>query len=1148
MLVCLWSLLSFSACSHEDRYEVDRLNYFSYTCRYRNLDSTEAYAQRAYEKAEAYADGKAEALNNMAFVRIALMDYGRAKELLDTLTALTDNQIELLIADVQQMRICQRTSANREFYDYRESARARLRRIAEERDVLPARAARRMLYAETEFAIVCSAYYYYVGQEQRSIDALQTIAPDGEIQKDTAQYLNYLYNVGAGGIITESSKALTIEKEFEHLVECLVMSRRYHYPYFEANSLEAIAEHIMEPEDLGLLLKANPSAFKYINPNGIDDDSLAINIAEEALRVFRNYGDVYQIAGAYRTLASCFMVCGDYNSALEALGQALSDSRIEQAPDLVASIREQLCVAYSAIDDKPSSDYNRNIYLDLQERTRQDRYLEAHADMFDKVSYQLNAMIATVIAAIVLLLLMLWLFYHLNRKRHKDNSLDYFLASLREWRETFAAQSAEMLDQIDDMSEKYALNIAHIRDAERRSLENRAKVALVNSVTPFIDRMIHELNLLESRGETAEVRSGRYAYISELADKISEYNDVLTQWIQMRRGQIDLHIESFPLQPIFDIVAKGGAGFRMNGVELRVHATDVFVKADRVLTLFMINTLADNARKFTPRDGTVTISAEQSDGYVEVSVEDTGCGMSKEELARIFDHKIYDGHGFGLMNCRGIIEKYRKLSSIFEVCTLSAESTKGRGSRFFFRLPRGVARSIILAVAFFNVLMANGNSRTLSNLSRAKSFADSAYFSNINGTYEQTLQYADSCRKYLNRHYLSSHPEGRLLLVRESDTPGTPPEICWFHDNVPTNYNIIIDIRNESAVAALALHRWQLYYYNNKVYTQLFKEMSADNTLADYCRMMQQSQINKTIAMILLILVLIAIPPAYYFLYYRHRLYYRFCVDRIGTINAILLSEVPPSEKLREIEPLTHEQYPGSLQNVVDSIVQALRDADTTLQKQLVDMEIARDECRRTEFEYNNLYVSNSVLDNCLSTLKHETMYYPSRIRQLAGGTDGSLHAMSELAAYYRDIYSILSRQAMRQTEYAHLRVKPITAADFAGNADLELYVAADRNMLEYLFDILRRQGGGKRLDVEVTRKDSHYAVFRVIMPELRLTDRQAQSLFTPSADNIPYLLCRQIVRDHSEATNRRGCGIQAIVRNGVTVIEITLPIHENRN
>ena len=57
---------------------------------------------------------------------------------------------------------------------------------------------------------------------------------------------------------------------------------------------------------------------------------------------------------------------------------------INQAPDLIASIREQLSVVYAAVNDKQGSDFNRNIYLDLQEQTRQDRYLESRAGILWK--------------------------------------------------------------------------------------------------------------------------------------------------------------------------------------------------------------------------------------------------------------------------------------------------------------------------------------------------------------------------------------------------------------------------------------------------------------------------------------------------------------------------------------------------------------------------------------------------------------------------------------------------------------------------------------------------------------------------------------------------------------------------------------------
>lgn len=90
-------------------------------------------------------------------------------------------------------------------------------------------------------------------------------------------------------------------------------------------------------------------------------------------------------------------------------------------------------------------------------------------------------------------------------------------------------------------------------------------------------------------------------------------------------------------------------------------------------------------------------------------------------------------------------------------------------------------------------------------LQTAASYADSAYFSNINGTYERTLAMADSSRSYLNRYYLTLNPDGKYLMVAHP-MKGTAAEIHWLHDSLPTNYEVILDIRNESAVAALALH------------------------------------------------------------------------------------------------------------------------------------------------------------------------------------------------------------------------------------------------------------------------------------------------------------------------------------------------------
>ena len=242
------------------------------------------------------------------------------------------------------MRLCQRRSNNRAFHEYRELADLAMRRINEEREQLSPAEARLLLYAETEYAIVNSTYYYYVGLERQSIDALLAINPS-EIQKDTAQFLNYLYNIGAGGILTEGTQQTINQQEFDHLMRCFLMARDGGYPYFAANALEALSEHLMDADTRRQLITDNLPALTFINPENVEEDMLAGWLAETSLDIFRVYGDVYQIAGAYRTLASCYRQIGDYESALFNLEQALSDSIINQAPDLVASIREQLSVA-----------------------------------------------------------------------------------------------------------------------------------------------------------------------------------------------------------------------------------------------------------------------------------------------------------------------------------------------------------------------------------------------------------------------------------------------------------------------------------------------------------------------------------------------------------------------------------------------------------------------------------------------------------------------------------------------------------------------------------------------------------------------------------------------------------------------------------
>ena len=1136
------ALLSVACSDTGNRAEVDRLNEVSYSYHYRNLDSTRAYAKRALELSQNYDDGRAEALNNLAFVEIARMNYARAFTILTSIPEQTDNQIEQLVSDVQLMRLCQRRSENKNFYHYLQHAQDCLKRIHEDEGLLDERQRARLIYARSEFAIVYSAYLYYLGQLRQSTEALMSIDAGGDVVRDTAQLLAYYYNVGSGGILSGTTHERVVQAEFDNLMRCYLLSRQYHYRYWEANSLQAISEHLQNDDDRRRLTADNLQEIDFVNVDQMPDSLLSGNLAQRALTLFVAYGDVYQISGAWRTLSTSYRNIGDYNSAYACLTNALEkDTAINAAPDLVASIREQMSIVCSAMGDKQRSDYNRNIYLDLQERTRQDRQLEARAEQLSFSLRQLDFMIVAVIVLIAIIIGLLSYFGYLRHKQRRMVSTDKLLAPLDEWKQKCEAKYEEKQEEIEETEDEASMKKSQKEHYGEISVEQRTKIMIASSVVPLINRLTREFDIVSEENCTPESRDEHLAYAGQLVDSIAECNQQLTKWICLKQGGLQLNIKSFMVKDVFDVIRRNATDYLRHGITLHVDDNDAVVKADPVLTLFMVNTIAENARRYTPEGGEVKVTAEEADDYVEISIADNGSGMSKEQLDGLFTRKIIKdstndktegGHGFGLINCKGIIDKYRKTSSIFSVCSISAESEVGQGSRFFFRLPKGVKRMLTVAVLLVcQCVMTLASTERFNNIAdmetRARAYADSAYNCNIKGQYKRTVVFADSCIRLLNRIYPERIPNAsrrKRLMTLNGDYPAVAAELQWFRDSVKANYGTILDLRNETAVAALALRDWNLYSYNNAVYIQLFRECSADNTIASYVKTMQQAESNRSVAMIMLIVMFVSIFPAYYLLYYRHRMYYRLCVDKIAEINRVLTDEtIPSEEKLKRIDTLWPEDSPGKnakrtadrrpkeLHNVVKAIRNSVEE-DLNREREMHEQEeLAKDALRRQTMECDRLYVSNSVVDNCLSSLKHETMYYPSRIRQVLDSgelTPEVLVSLRELANYYRMLYTALINQAVH-TRYRICSMDEILT------------------MMNYLFAILKRKNGGVPPLRSTTPYGNSYVQLTATLD--RCTERvNSHKLFTPYTDDFDYLVCCQIMRDIGDFTGMRASGIQA--------------------
>ena len=1405
---------------------IDSLNGKAYAYRYRSLDSSYKYANEAYRQVNFYKSGKAEASNNLGFCAFMAMDFDRAEALHKEVYKLTKNELELLIADIGLMKICQRTAMNKEFYDYRNSALKRMKRIREESDLFADRhEALRLDYAFTEFFIVSSIYYYYLQQRQEAITSLNRI-PEDEALTDTNQLLYYHYIKGSASLVEATKPEDRKMREFDQLYITWRTAVQTNHPYFEGNGLQGLANLMVSPNNFELFRTRRGYALDQF---GFPVDSLLpLRMAQRALEKFREYNDLYQIAGAYVSIGKYMNEHGRYTEALDTLAKALDcvnqhhmlyyhhaadtldklhvfvegdttytgvpwimQEDVRTVPEWISRIREQLSVSYAGLGMKYASDYNRNIYLDILNYTRQDKELESRYLSLEADSRQMTLVLSLVIVGLVLVVILWWFFNKRSKIRnqvdverlqriltlcrditssipmnvpliqqgidqlfgkgrlqleipeegkaalvplHRLNRDEKALVHVLEPYIVWAADNEQMVEALSDermqLEKQRYVYEQHIAGNKRQNLIKKACLAIVNGINPYIDRILNEVHKLTERGyiDNAKIKKEKYQYIDELVTTINEYNDILALWIKMKQGTLSLNIETFSLNELFELLGKGRRAFEMKNQKLEIEPTTVMVKADRALTLFMINTLAENARKYTPEGGTIKVYARiTEDAYVEISVEDNGRGISEEDVAHIIGEKVYDsrvigmknaadpevlkenkGSGFGLMNCKGIIEKYKKTNDLFRGCVFDVESELGKGSRFYFRLPSGVRKAmgvlllcLLLPLGMVSCLhdpippmLQDGDSIVVVTdsayedlLDVASDYANAAYFANVDENYELALQYIDSAMLFLNEHYEKyarpDRPHRYMKLVGE----GTPAEISWWNELFDSDYHVILDIRNEASVAFLALKQLDAYSYNNSAFTDLYKLQGEDQTLEAYCRQLERSNTNKTVGIILCFVLLIVSLVGYYFLYMRKRLQNRLNLEQVLEINqkVFAASLVRPQEQenaealqreesmLKEIPQRIVDEAFGSVNELLtidrmgiavynetthrleyasrpgqempemveqcfssgkylsEQHLQAIPlmveaggehqcvgvlylerregteqetdrllfelvaryvaivvfNAVVKLATKYRDIESAHEETRRASWEDSMLHVQNMVLDNCLSTIKHETIYYPNKIKQIVGRLNTqklseteereAVETMTELIEYYKGIFTILSSCASRQLEEVTFRrtVIPVQELlDAAGKyfkklmknrserieleiESMEAKVIGDVNQLRFLLENLIdealtvREDGVIRLQA---RKDNEYIRFLFTDTRREKSVEELNQLFYPNLARMTsgekgelrgteYLVCKQIIRDHDEFAGRRGCRINAEpAEGGGFTVYFTIP------
>lgn len=189
-------------------------------------------------------------------------------------------------------------------------------------------------------------------------------------------------------------------------------------------------------------------------------------------------------------------------------------------------------------------------------------------------------------------------------------------------------------------------------------------------------------------------------YVSNIRESGTELHRLIANIVDVFKldtGKVALETTEFMLKDTIDSVL---AAYESTARDKRIRvAVEVAPEVSRICAdpqklSTVLDNLLSNAFKFTPSGGTVSVTAEECDGMVQICVADSGIGLRPEDCERVFSefYRVPDtgaaggaGSGLGLAISRKLV--------LMHGGDIRAESEKGAGARFIFTLPLGLDRS-----------------------------------------------------------------------------------------------------------------------------------------------------------------------------------------------------------------------------------------------------------------------------------------------------------------------------------------------------------------------------------------------------------------------------------------------------------------------
>ncbi len=248
---------------------------------------------------------------------------------------------------------------------------------------------------------------------------------------------------------------------------------------------------------------------------------------------------------------------------------------------------------------------------------------------------------------------------HLDRKRSRD----------------IINEQYSKLQELNSIKDKFFLLIT----SDLRAPFNELK-ELTNDLVFNFDKL--ELPELKNYAKDIQKSAGKgYSLLEKLVE-----------WSRIQRNEVRYSPQTINVSEIIDQkIEEFKEDAKKKNIKLFYETNDDFyILADRSMINFILSNLISNALKYSNSGGDIIISSKNDEDFVEITVYDTGIGIAKENISKIFETGLFfstkgtngeTGTGIGLIICKDFVERHKG--------KLWVESMEGIGSDFKFTIPKG---------------------------------------------------------------------------------------------------------------------------------------------------------------------------------------------------------------------------------------------------------------------------------------------------------------------------------------------------------------------------------------------------------------------------------------------------------------------------